>query len=101
MCRPAIVTQIAANRNRIIAIACSTDKAKRSPGLLFISRKGAKVAKNFYFNFGSYPNTFAYFAPWRELIVFSLAEAQRPQRTSMFILFSPQTPLRTLRLGES
>jgi hypothetical protein len=51
VCRTAIVTQIAANQNRIIAIACSTDKAKRSPGLLFISRKGAKVAKNFYFNF--------------------------------------------------
>ena len=37
----------------------------------------------------------------RVYLFFSLAEAQRPQRTSMFILFSPQTPLRTLRLGES
>jgi len=42
-------------------------------------------------------NTFACFAPWREILFFSLAEAQRPQRTSMFILFLPQTPLRALR----
>ena len=34
-------------------------------------------------------------------LLFSLAEAQRPQRTSMCILFLPRTPLRTLRLGES
>jgi hypothetical protein len=39
--------------------------------------------------------------PGESLFVFSLAEAQGPQRTSMFILFLPETPLRALRLGES
>ena len=43
-------------------------------------------------------NAFAY---WRELICFfSLAKAPRTPRTSMFILFLAQTPLRTLRLCE-
>ena len=36
----------------------------------------------------------------RDIVFFSLAEAQRPQRTSMFDLFLPKKPLRTLRLGE-
>jgi hypothetical protein len=67
---------------------------------VFFSRKGAKTAKNFDVCFVLTPNTFAYFAPWREISFFSLAEAQRPQRNSKFILFLPQTPLRTLRLGE-
>ena len=31
----------------------------------------------------------------------SLAKAQRPPRTSLFVLFLPQTPLRALRLCES
>ena len=65
-----------------------------------ISRRGAGFAENFIFYFALIPNTFAYFAPWRELIVFSLAEALRPQRISMFDLLLPLTPLRTLRLGE-
>jgi hypothetical protein len=34
-------------------------------------------------------------------LFFSLAEALRPQRTSMFNLFLPQKPLRALRLCES
>jgi len=46
------------------------------------------------------PNTFACFAPWRDFIYFSLAKAPRSPRTSMFELFLPQTPLRTLRPGE-
>jgi len=33
--------------------------------------------------------------------MFFLAEAQGALRTSMFILFLPQTPLRVLRPGES
>ena len=63
-------------------------------------RQGAKNAKNYVFLFVLIPNTFACFAPWRELIVFSLAEALRPQRISMFDLLLPLKPLRTLRLGE-
>jgi len=47
-------------------------QASRLGEILFVfSRKGAKVAKNFNFYFVLIRNTFAYFAPWRELIVFS------------------------------
>jgi len=36
------------------------------------------------------PNTFAYFVPWQDLMIVSLAEAQRPQRISIFVL-TPNT----------
>ena len=64
------------------------------------TRNGAKNAKNFGVCFVLSPNTSAYFAPWREILCFSLAKAPRTPRASMFVLFLPQTPLRTLRLGE-
>jgi hypothetical protein len=67
---------------------------------VFISRKGAKDAKKFDVYLVVTPNTSACSAPLRDFIVFSLAEAQRPQRTSMFIWYLPQTPLRALRLRE-
>jgi hypothetical protein len=38
--------------------------------LVFISRKGAKNAKSFNVAFVITPNTFAYFAPQRDLFVF-------------------------------
>ena len=69
--------------------------------IFFFSRKGARAAKNFNVGFVVTPNTFASFAPLRDHICFfPLAEAQRPQGTSMFDLLLPQIPLRPLRLGE-
>ena len=68
--------------------------------LVFFSRKGARNARNFDVYFVLSSNTSAYPASLRDFIVFSLAEAQRPRRTSMFILFLPQPPLRALRLCE-
>ena len=65
------------------------------------SRKGARIARNFNVFFVFSPNAFAYFVPRRDFIYFSLAKAPRSPRTSMFLLCLPQTPLRTLRLGES
>jgi hypothetical protein len=64
------------------------------------SRQGAKVAKNLYVWFVLIPDTSAAPAPPRDYIYFFLAEALRPQRTSMFNLLLPKTPLRSLRLGE-
>jgi hypothetical protein len=64
------------------------------------SRKGAKVAKNFYVYFVLTPNTFACFAPWRELIVF-ISRRGAEAAENFNVLFLPQTPLRALRLGES
>ena len=51
---------------------------------IFFSRKGAKIAKNFSVVFVLIPNTFTYFVPRRGLTIDSLAEAQSPQRISMF-----------------
>jgi hypothetical protein len=65
-----------------------------------ISRRGAGFAENFIFYFALIPNTSACSAPLRDYIYFFLAEALRLQRTSMFDLLLPQTPLRTLRPGE-
>jgi hypothetical protein len=62
---------------------------------MMINRRDAGVEENFNVYFVLIRNTFAYFAPWRELIVFSLAEARGSQRTSMFNLFL------VLRPGES
>jgi hypothetical protein len=47
------------------------------------------------------PNTFAYFAPWREYIVFiSRRGAETAEKFNVYLVPAP-TPLRTLRLGES
>jgi hypothetical protein len=69
--------------------------------MVFFSRKGAKHAKNFYVWFVLIPDTSADSAPLRDYVCFPLAEAQGSQRTWMFNLFLPKTPLRSLRLGES
>ena len=68
--------------------------------IVFFSRRGAKAAKNFYVRFILIPNTSANSAPLRDYMYFSLAEAQGSQRTQMFNLFLPKTPLRAPRLCE-
>ena len=82
--------QISHDLNRTGLVVCS-----------IFSRKGARIARNFNVFFVFSPNAFAYFVPRRDFIYFSLAKAPRSPRTSMFLLCLPQTPLRTLRLGES
>ena len=79
----------------------ATLRALRLGGIyIFFSRKGAKIAKNFNVSFVLTPNTFAYFASWRELFVFfSCRGAESAENFN--VLFLPQTPLRALRLGES
>jgi hypothetical protein len=66
--------------------------------LMLYSRRGAEFAENFKVLF--LPQTPLRTSRLGEILLFfSLAEAQRPQRISMF-LFLPQTPLLTLRPGE-
>ena len=68
--------------------------------LLLFSRQGAKNAKNLFICFVLTSNTFACFAPWRDLLILFLAEAQGTQRTALFVLFLPRIPLRALCPGE-
>ena len=68
--------------------------------VMFFSRRGAEPAENFDVYFVLTQNTFAYFAPWREILCFSLAKARRPPRTSCSCLFLSQTTLCILCLGE-
>ena len=56
------------------------------------SRKGAKVAKNFYVYFVLTPNTFACFAPWRELIAFvSRRGAEAAENFDVYFVLTPNT----------
>ena len=42
-----------------------------------ISRRGAGVAENFFVYFVLIPNTFAYSAPWREILCFYLSQRRK------------------------
>jgi len=52
------------------------------------SRKGAKLAKNFYVYFVLIPNTFAGFMSWREFICFFLSQRRRERRELQCLIYS-------------
>ena len=50
------------------------------------SHRGAKNAKNFDVYLVLTPNSFAYFASWRELICFFLSQRRRERRENRVVL---------------
>ena len=53
-----------------------------------ISRRDAGVAENFIAYFVLIPNAFAYFAPWRELIVFLLSPRRQGRQELLCLFYS-------------
>ena len=58
---------------------------------VFFSRKGAKTAKNFNLSFVVTTNTFAYFAPWRELFFVSRKGAEAAEYFDVCFVLTPNT----------